>query len=433
MSQNKPSSNPSTSDARPAPERAGALPRPERRLSVVDSGAKGDGRTFCTEALQRAIDRVAADGGGTVVVPEGVFLSGALFLKPGVNLHLEKNAVLRGSTRIDDYPRMLTRIEGRFQEWRPALINAAGCDRLRITGEGAAQSGRESAIEGSGQPFWQEFWRRRIEDPNTKNLDVERPRLIYVADSTDVAISGVALRDSAHWHLHLYRCRDVRVEDVSVRTPVGAPSTDGIDIDSCQDVAVRRCHISVDDDCIALKGSKGPRALDDTDSPPVERILIEDCTFGLGHAAVTCGSEATVVRDVRVERCRVVGPTGPRRISLLRLKLRPDTPQTYEDIHFRDIALDGVGRIVLIAPWTQYFDLQGEPPPESTVRNVTLSNVSGSFETFGQIKGHDKARLADIRFENFDVRLQDGTLAAAGVENLVLDNVVVNGKQVEMS
>jgi alpha-L-rhamnosidase len=122
------------------------------RVSITDFNAAGDGRSVSTQAIQKAIDHVAQAGGGTVVVPEGVYTTGALFLKPGVNLYLEKDAVIRGSTLIDDYPKRLTRIEGHFEEWRCALLNASKSDHLRITGEGT--------IDGSGQPFWQEFWRR---------------------------------------------------------------------------------------------------------------------------------------------------------------------------------------------------------------------------------------------------------------------------------
>ncbi len=391
------------------------------RFSVVDFGATGDGRSFNTLEIQKAIDTAEAEGGGTVVIPEGVFTTGALFLKPGVNLHLEKGAVLRGSTNLEDYPRMRTRIEGHFETWRPALLNASKVNHLRITGEGT--------IEGSGQSLWQEFWRRLNADPGTKNLDVERPRLIFIEDSEDVVVSGLSLRDSGFWNLHLYRCRNVLVENLDIRSPVGAPSTDGIDIDSSQHVTVRGCSISVDDDCIAIKGSKGVHALEDRDSPPVEHIRVEDCNFGLGHGVVTLGSEATIVRDVVVERIRVIGPTGPRRIEVVRMKLRPDTPQTYEDIHFRDVHLEGVGSLISIAPWTQYFDLQGQPAPTSTVRNVTVENVTGSFETFGRIAGHANATIREIKLENIDLTLQDPELElGAGVANITAKNVIINGE-----
>ncbi len=108
-----------------------------------------------------------------------------------------------------------------------------------------------------------------------------------------------------------------------------APSSDGIDVDSCQDVGIKGCYFSVTDDSVCMKGSKGPDALNDKESPPVERVRVSDCTFKRGDAAVTCGSEATAVRDLVVENCRIIGAMN----VLNCLKLRSDTPQQYEDIH----------------------------------------------------------------------------------------------------
>jgi alpha-L-rhamnosidase len=388
-------------------------------VPVTEFGAVGDGRTLNTEHIQAAIDHAAASG-GTVVIPAGVFLSGALFLRPRVNLLLSEGGVLKGSTDIAHYPKMRTRIEGHFEEnWIPALLNADRTDHLRITGAGT--------LDGSGAPFWAEFWTRLRADRTTKNLDVERPRLALIQNSEDVQIRGITFKDSGFWNLHLYRCRNVLVEDARFEVPDGvrAPSTDGTDIDSCQHVTIRGCHYRVNDDCIAVKGSKGPFALDDEDSPPVEHIRVEGCTFERGGGVLTCGSEATIVRDVVVRNCRVVGP-----VPVVRLKLRPDTPQQYEDIHYRDIALDSTGgRILDVQPWRQYFDLEGQAPPKSVVRNVTLSNVRGRFGSCGTLEGTPgQTEISDVTLEDIDVRLEDGTLRVADVRNLRMENVTVNGK-----
>jgi alpha-L-rhamnosidase len=390
------------------------------RVSITDFNAMGDGRTVSTQAIQQTIDHVAKAGGGTVVIPEGVYTTGALFFKPGVNLHLEKDAVLRGSTFIEDYPKTMTRIEGHFEEWRPALINFSKTDGVHITGEGM--------LEGSGQAFWQLFWKRLAADSKTKNLDVERPRLMFIDSCTNVLISGIKLKDSGFWNLHLYRCREVLVENVTITAPIGAPSTDGIDIDSCQNVTVRGCSISVDDDCIAIKGSKGPLAREDKDSPPVEHIRINNCTFILGHGVVTMGSEATIVRDVVVENCRVISASPTRTNSVVRLKLRPDTPQTYEDIHFNNIVLEGYGKLLSIEAWTQYFDLKGQQPPSSIVRNISATNITGSYESIGTIKAHERVKISDITLENINLTLKNERLRLGEVENLVIKNVIVNGK-----
>ncbi len=264
------------------------------RVSIAAAGAVGDGVTLNTPAIQKAIDQLATNGGGTLVIPKGEFLTGAIFLKPGVNLHLDPGAVLKGSTNIENYPAMQTRIEGHAQVWRPALVNAKSADHLRITGEGT--------IQGGGKPFWDTFWERRAANKLTQNVEVERPRNLFIQDSKDVQISGISLRDSGFWNLHLYRCQNVVVEKLDIRAPTHSPSTDGIDVDSCQDVTIHGCYISVDDDNISLKGDKGPFAMDDKDNPPVTHIRISDCTFGLGNAGLTLGSEASLVHDVVMEK-----------------------------------------------------------------------------------------------------------------------------------
>jgi polygalacturonase len=390
-------------------------------LSIVECGAVGDGQTLNTKAIQATIDRVADEGGGMVTIPKGVFLSGAVFLKPLVNLHLDEGAVLKGSTKIEDYPKTRTRIEGHFEEWIPALVNAKECDHLRIDGAGT--------LDGSGQPFWELFWARRRADTSTKNLDVPRPRLCVIQNSKDVKVSGVHFRDSGFWNLHLYRCSDAVVENVRFEVPLGkrCPSTDGTDVDSCQNITIRGCFYSVDDDCVAIKGSKGPFALEDKDSPPVEHIHVVDCTFERGQGLVTLGSEATVVRDVIVERCKVTGPN-----IVARLKLRPDTPQDYEDIHYRDITLDSAtGTIIQINPWRQYFDLQGQPPPKSVVRNITISNLKGNYGSFGSIQGNPGTDISGITIEDVDVTLKDGKLKTSN--EVTMKNVVVNGEQIATS
>ena len=398
---------------------AAAEPAAGVRLSIVDIGAVNDGKTLNTKAIQKAIDQLAATKeGGTVVIPPGKFLSGAIFLKPGVNLHLEKDAVLLGSTNIEDYPAMPTRIEGHTQVWRPALVNASKCDRLQITGTGT--------IQGGGKPFWDAFWTRYGADKKTKNLDVDRPRNLFIADSNDILVSGISLRESGFWNFHLYRCQRVTVEKMDIRTPPHSPSTDGIDVDSCQHVDIRGCYISVDDDDIAIKGTKGPLADQDKESPAVEHIRISDCTFALGHGVVTLGSEACHVRDVIVENCKIEGDKNNRNV-LVRFKLRPDTPQHYEDIHFRNITVNYQGILVSIEPWTQYFDLKDQAAPAQVVENITISNITGSTSGFGRIAGPGKSMIRNITLENIDIKLKNPTVTIKDVTGLKVTNMKING------
>lgn len=392
-----------------------------KRVAVTEFGALGDGKTLNTLAIQKAIDVTEAAGGGVVELPKGTFRSGSIFLKKGVELWLAEGAVLLGSTDIADYPKRETRIEGHFEPWRMALVNAQGLAGVRIGGKGV--------LNGNGVPFWEAFWQRRKENPKCTNLEVERPRLMFIDRCTDVRIAGLALEDSGFWNLHLYRCREVVIEDLRITIPSAAakkirgPSTDGIDVDSSQNVTIRRCYISTNDDNIALKGSKGPLADKDADSPPVENITVENVECGDGNGLITCGSEATRVRNVTVRNCSMSGSA-----TLLTLKLRPDTPQHYENITMDGITLKGTGRLLNVAPWTQFFDLKGQPAPKRTVNNVTLRNVRGTYRSLGTLRGNPGDTLRDLTLENIDLKLADEKFALGPTENLVVKNVQVNGK-----
>ena len=161
--------------------------------------------------------------------------------------------------------------------------------------------------------------------------------------------------------------------------------------------------------------------MQDKDSPAVERILITDCIFEAGGGIVTFGSEATLVRDVEVKRCITRGPT------VLRLKLRPDTPQQYENIRMSDITMENGGAIFKVSPWTQYFDLKGQEAPKAIVRNVTISKIHGTGASFGEIRGHSRTEIADIHIKNANLTLKSSDFKLGDVKGLRFKNVRVNG------
>jgi polygalacturonase len=196
-------------------------------------------------------------------------------------------------------------------------------------------------------------------------------------------------------------------------------------------VAIQRCQISNNDDDIALKGSKGPHADLETDNPPDENILIEDCTIGDGNGLLTCGSEATIVRNVMVRNCTITGNA-----KMLDLKLRPDTPQHYSNITVDNIKLSGTGMMIDVEPWLQFFDLQGQPGPARTVDHITVSNITGNFGTFGTLRGNvaNPQRgtvgdtISDFTIENINVNLRNPVLSRGEVANFTFNNVVANGQ-----
>ena len=169
-----------------------------KRYVITDHGAVGDSQTLNTGAIQSAIDLCASEGGGTVVIPEGVFLSGAIFLRQGVHLHVEQDGVLKGTVNPDDYPQVFTRWEGEERMWTSALINAFEMNSVQLTGKGL--------IDGSGDQWMERFPR------DSKELKVGRPRLIAIQNCTDVMVSGLSLKNQACWGLFILYSSNVSVK-----------------------------------------------------------------------------------------------------------------------------------------------------------------------------------------------------------------------------
>ena len=154
-----------------------------RQYVITDYGVKMDSTLLQTEAIQSVIDRVAADGGGVVVIPRGTFLTGALFFRQGTHLHLVEGAMLKGIDAIKYYPVLKTRMEGQTLNYFAALVNADGINGFTISGQGT--------INGNGLRFWEEFWIRRKYNRQCTNLEALRPRLVYISNCTDVQVQDV--------------------------------------------------------------------------------------------------------------------------------------------------------------------------------------------------------------------------------------------------
>lgn len=390
-----------------------------RQFVVTDYGVVCDSTRVQTEALQAVIDRAAAEG-GVVVIPEGVYLSGSLFFRPGTHLHIRRGGVLKGSDDISDFKIVDTRIEGQSLKYFAALINADSVDGFTLTGEGT--------VDGNGERYWRSFWLRRKVIPKCTNMDELRPRLVYISNSRHVQLEGVTLRDSPFWTTHIYRSEFVRLMGLRILAPsepVKAPSSDAIDIDACTNVHVKGCYLSVNDDAIALKGGKGPWADTDPTNGGNYNILIEDCTYGFCHSALTCGSESVHNRNIVLRRSTV-----DRANRLLWLKMRQDTPQNYEYILVEDIS-GNAGSFLFVKPWSQFFDLKGrKDPPMSYSSHVVMRNIDLDCDTFFNVRrADDQYVLSDFRFENLDIRAKDTTCHRDYIRGFEWTNVDVSPRQ----
>ena len=240
-----------------------------RRFVLTDYGVVKDSTILQTEAIQKVIDLAAEQGGGTVVVPEGVYLTSSLFFKSGTHLYLEKGSVLKGSDDVSDYALVPVHIEGVIQPYIAALVNAYDVDGFSVRGEGV--------IDGNGLRYWRDFWTRRKVNPKCTNLEALRPRLFYAAGSNNVTLEGVTLRNPGFWTTHFYKCDHVRIKDIVIfapKSPIPAPSSDGVDVDACNNVHISGCRFQNSDDLIAIRGGKGPWADTDPDNGTNSNILI---------------------------------------------------------------------------------------------------------------------------------------------------------------
>ena len=398
-----------------------------RQWLVTDYGVRGDDSlTVQTQALQRVIDQAAEQGGGVIVVPQGVFLSGALHFRQGTHLWLQQGARLKGSDRIADFPVCTTRIEGQTCKYFPALVNADGLDGFTILGPGT--------IDGNGRHYWQEFRIRREWNPQCTNKDAQRPRLVYISNSKNVTVQGVRTINSPFWTNHLYRCERVRYVDCFIYAPTGgvfdfagrehgAPSSDAIDIDVCKDVLVRGCYMHVCDDAVVLKGGKGTWADQMPENGPCERILIEQCHYGRVHGCLTLGSESLHDRNVILRQCQADDAN-----RVLWLKMRPDTPQHYEYITVSDIT-GRTGSFLVVRPWTQFFQPENRPDmPLSQCNNIVMKNIRMTCRNFFDVGTSEKYKLEAFTFEDIDVQDERQAFNPSLIPQTTAKNVKINGE-----
>jgi unsaturated rhamnogalacturonyl hydrolase len=339
-------------------------------LDVRRFGAVGDGKTVDTAALAAAI--ACCPPGGTVMFPPGEYLSGPLFLKSHMTLYLEKGAVLKGVPDRDAYPilpgvvepgaatcvrgqphasegclpgmpeaapqggyglhaiyptpaqeYLLGSWEGNPLDTYASLINAIGCEDVTVAGEGVVDGG------GKEGGWWA--------NPSEKHK-AWRARTFFLCGCGGVKLVGLTVRNSPSWTIHPYRCADVSLLCLSIRNPPDSANTDGIDPESCDGLRILGTHISVGDDCIAIKSGK--LYMGTAHAMPSKKILIEQCLMERGHGAVVIGSEVSSgAWDVTIRRCLFRHTDRGIRIKTRRGRGRSSVVQGIRCEHIR---MDGV-------------------------------------------------------------------------------------------
>ena len=356
----------------------------ERRNAVYNVrkyGVKTGNKQPQTAAIQALIDKAAAQGGGTLVFPAGKYLTGALFFPRGVNLRVEKNAVIQGTDNPEDYPLIPTRFEGWDRRWRCALLNFDHSPGVRVEGAGT--------VDGNGLAWNKVGW-----------ANGGRPRMICFTGCDGGSISGLRLQNQASWCLHVLYTEGFDINGLHIEAKEYIPSSDGIDIDSSSDVHIAGTYIFVHDDCISIKSGKdeeGRRV-----GRPSEDILIEDCHFAYGHGAVTMGSEISGgIRNVLSRNCVVDGGNW----GVFRFKSQPSRGGVVQDITFENFTISDVRNIFDVSlEWKAGNDHRVIPysDPVTQLRNVRIIDCHGSGQTLGTVHGFpvDPIRADVFHFEN---------------------------------
>jgi polygalacturonase len=388
------------------------LSKPSKCYIIKDYGAIGNGKTLNTKAIQAAINKCAEDGGGVLVVPEGVFVTGAVFLKQGVNLQIEKNGILKGTVNPDDYPQVSTRWEGEEMEWTSGLINAFNMHDFEFTGEGT--------IDGSGDQ-WMDRYPRGSEE-----LKVGRPRLIAIQNCKNVLVSGLNFNNQACWGLFILYSEDVVAENLTIRAEHNIISSDGIDVDSSTRVRITNCDIDVNDDCIAIKSGKdedGRRV-----NRPTEDVLVEKCKFRYGHGGVSMGSEMSGgIRKVEIRDCIVEADNW----APIRFKSQPSRGGVVENITYRNIVLKNTRKAFEFnMAWRMVPPTKPPSDPLPVVRDVKIINVSGTVDNVGDMHGLEDSPIKNVVFENCTINAKTG-FKLENVAGLDLSGLKINVEEGE--
>jgi polygalacturonase len=389
------------------------LPHRSKRFVVTDFGAVADGTTLNTKAIQAAIDKCAANkAGGVVVIPKGTFLSGAIFLKQGVNLLVEKDGVLKATTNPDDYPQIQSRWEGTEELYTASFVNAEGVTGLEISGEGT--------IDGSGEEWVQKNpYRRPAPAAPGATAAVAptvvlpaapaaprrgRPRLIGIQNSKDVRIAGLNLHNQAVWCLFVLYSENVEIDGLNISAEHNIPSSDGIDIDSSKHVHINHVTIDDNDDCISIKSGKDADGL--RVNRPAEDILIENSHFAFGHGGVAMGSETSGgIRNVTIQNCII----DSGNLAPIRFKSQPSRGGVVENITYKNIVLHGTRQAFEFSlEWRMVPPIAPPSNPLPVVRNVKIINVSGDVDSVGNIHGLAGSPIQGITFENCKITATRG-------------------------
>ncbi|KAA6475207.1 glycoside hydrolase family 28 protein [Bacillus swezeyi] len=411
---------------------------PNRHFDVTEFGADASGKADSTAAIQRAIDEAHQAGGGTAIVPKGVFRSGALRLKSNVELHIEQGAVIKFSQNPDDYlPVVLTRFEGvELYNYSP-LIYAYEAENIALTGKGTLDG------QGDEEHWWpwkrgtngqpsQEKDRDALFEMAERNVPVEerrfgkghylRPNFIQPYRCQNILIEDVTVLNSPMWQVHPVLCENVTVDGVKV---VGhGPNTDGVNPESCKNVVIKHCHFDNGDDCIAVKS--GRNADGRRINIPAENIVIENNEMKDGHGGVTIGSEISGgVNNIFAEGNLMDSPNLDR---ALRIKTNSVRGGILENIYFHKNVVKSLKREVIAIDMEYEEGDAGNFKP--VVRDIEVDQLKSTGGQYGiRVLAYDHSLVTGLKVTDSKIDGVEIPMELKNVKDPVFLNLYINGKR----
>lgn len=436
---------------------------PDYQVNICDFGAKGDGVTLNTEPINKAIEAVSTKGGGKVVIPEGLWLTGPIVLQSNVNLHAEKNALVVFSGDTSLYPIITTSFEGLNTRRCQSPISAMNAENIAITGYGVFDGAGDRWRPVKKDKMTERQWKNLVNsggkvDENGKvwypnegalkasvlmskggnnraEISVEeweemkswlRPVLLSIVKCKKVLLDGVTFKNSPSWCLHPLSCESLTLNDVKVFNPWYSQNGDALDVESCRNVLITNCFFDAGDDAICLKSGKdedGRRR-----GEPCENVIVKNNTVLHGHGGFVIGSEMSGgVKNVYVSECSFIGTDVG-----LRFKSARGRGGVVENIYINNINMIDIPNDAIIAD-LYYAGIGGglEPVPsvnEGTpaFKNIHISDVScrGAGRAV-YLNGLPEMPLENITIKNMVVTNAKQGIVLNKVAKVNIDNVEI--------
>ena len=418
---------------------------PERSVTLSKLGARQN--VLCTKILQRAIDNLSSRGGGSVVIPKGEWLTGRIFLKSNINLHLEEGAVLRFSDYIKDYqPAVLTRNEGIEMMSLGAMIYASGAENIAITGKGTLLSCKRDSSE-----IWLREWHGkpalefqidgstpmedRYFDGDSAHHDggILLPLFFQPVNCRNVLVEGVTFKDAIFWNIVPTYCDGVIIRGVTVDSHGGR--TDGIDIESTRNVLIEYCTLGCGDDNFTMKAGRGTDGM--RVGKPTENVVVRYCDSQRGPGGLTCGTETSgFIRRIYCHDCVMESPSYAFYFKTRRPRGGGVEDITAERIHIKKVKnaiyLDELGSTSLYGDLAKR-DPQPVGPLTPVYRNISLKDITiEDCSALIRVKSLPEMPLTGFTIDNLKAKC--GTsLVLWDVADLTIRNSVIEARDPQMS